>query len=100
MSPWCKVTQHVEELSPVGSRAGHLLAVNLRAARAAKLRKLAVERLAHGADASVADEAFFGGVYGKRNTLIGLGPKPISRISGSVDNYILNERSCPARKRT
>src|SRR5438093_482798 len=36
--------EHFEKLSPVAVRARHLLAVNLRTARAAQLRKLGVER--------------------------------------------------------
>jgi len=55
-----EVFEHVEKLAPVGSRAGHLLAVNLGASRAAKLLELAVEGLPHGADAGIADKAFSG----------------------------------------
>jgi hypothetical protein len=58
-SPGAEVFEHVEKLAPVGSRAGHLLAVNLGASRAAKLLELAVEGLPHGADAGIADKAFF-----------------------------------------
>ena len=47
----------LEKLAPVGSRARHLLAVNLGASRAAKLLKLRVERLAVGADAGIAETA-------------------------------------------
>jgi hypothetical protein len=38
-----EMAEHVEKLPPVGSRACHLLAVNLGASDAAKLLKLAVE---------------------------------------------------------
>jgi hypothetical protein len=49
-SPGAMVSSSFEELAAVVVRAGHLLAVNLGAAGAAKLLKLAVERLAVGAD--------------------------------------------------
>ena len=49
--------EHFENLAPVVVRAGYLLAVNLGASDAAQLLKLAVERLAHGADAGIAEKA-------------------------------------------
>ena len=52
--------EHFEEFAPVVVRPRHLLAVNLRTARAAKLPKLGVERLPVGADAGIADQAVFG----------------------------------------
>jgi hypothetical protein len=53
-----KGLQHFEKLAPVVVRAGHLLPVNLGgAACGAELLKLAVERLAHGADENVAETA-------------------------------------------
>ena len=51
-----EVFEHVEKLAPVGSCAGHLLAVNLGASGAAKLLELALEGLPHGADAGIADK--------------------------------------------
>ena len=50
----------------VGPRARHLLAVDVfaRASGDAQLLKLAVEGLAHGADARIADQAFFGMSFG------------------------------------
>ena len=49
--------KHLEKLAPVALRAGHLLAVNLRTARASKLLKLGVKSLAVGADAGIAEMA-------------------------------------------
>ena len=49
--------EHFEKLAPVAVRARHLLAVNLGAARAAKLLKLHVERPPVGADAGVSQRA-------------------------------------------
>ena len=49
--------EHFEKLAPVVVRAGHLLAVNLGASRAAQLLKLGIEGLAHGADAGIAETA-------------------------------------------
>ena len=53
--------QHFEKLPPVVVRARHLLPVNLGGASGlTKLLKLAVEGLPVGADAVIADKAFFG----------------------------------------
>ena len=52
-----EVLEHVEKLAAVGPSAGHLLAVNLGASRAAKLLKLSVEGLPVGADAGIAEMA-------------------------------------------
>jgi len=49
--------EQFEKLAAVAVRARHLLAVNLRTARAAKLPKLGVERLPVGADAGIAETA-------------------------------------------
>jgi hypothetical protein len=56
-----QLAEHPVKLPPVGPRAGHLLAVDVpaRASGFAKLLKLAVEGLPHGADAGIADKAFF-----------------------------------------
>ena len=52
--------EQFEKLAPVGPRARHLLAVNLGGtARAAKLLKLGVERLAVSADAGIAENGGF-----------------------------------------
>jgi hypothetical protein len=61
-----EAVEHTEKLAPVGSRACHLLAVDVPAAASgsAKLVKLRVERLPIGADAGVADEVFFGVTFG------------------------------------
>ena len=61
-----ELAEHPVKLAPVGPRARHLLAVDVPAAASggAKLLKLAVEGLAHGADAGIADEAFFGVSFG------------------------------------
>ena len=45
-----EVFWHVEKLTAVSPRAGHLLVENLGASRAAKLPKLGVDRLGLGAD--------------------------------------------------
>jgi len=49
--------QHLQKLAPVGPRARHLLTVDRPAPGFAQLLKLAVERLAHSADAGIADRA-------------------------------------------
>ncbi len=56
-SPGARAVEHFEKLAPVVVRARHLLAVNLGAARTAKLLKLGVERLPVGADAGIAEAA-------------------------------------------
>jgi hypothetical protein len=57
--------KHPEKLAAVGPRARDLLAVDVAAASGgAKLLKLAVEGLAYGADAGIADEPFFGMSFG------------------------------------
>jgi len=57
-----QLAEHPVKLAPVGPRARHLLAVDapIAASRRPKLLKLAVERLPHGADVGIADEAFSG----------------------------------------
>jgi hypothetical protein len=52
-----KALEHFEKLAPVAARARYLLAVNLRASRAAKLLKLGVERLPVGANSGIAERA-------------------------------------------
>ena len=56
-----QLAEQAEKLAAVAVRAGHLLAVDVPggASGGAKLVKLAVEGLAHGADAGITDEAFF-----------------------------------------
>jgi hypothetical protein len=49
--------EQFQEFAAVAVRARHLLAVNLRTARAAQLLKLGVERLPVAADAGVAEGA-------------------------------------------
>ena len=50
--------EHFEKFAPIVVCAGHLLAVNLGGASCgAELLKLAVERLAHGANAGIAETA-------------------------------------------
>ena len=62
-------------------RACYLLAVNLGCASSRpKLFKLAIEGLSHGADAGIADEAFFGISYGKRKPLIGQGQANFPKV--------------------
>ena len=51
--------QQLQQFTPVGSRARHLLAENPRTPLGVQLLKL--ERLAVGADASIADEPFLDG---------------------------------------
>ena len=63
-SPGAMAVEHFEQFAPVGARARHLLAVNLGASCAAELLKLGVECLPVGADAGIADEAFFGMRFG------------------------------------
>jgi hypothetical protein len=57
-----QLAEHPVKLAPVGSRASHLLAVNVPAAASglAKLLTLAVERLPVGGYAGIADEPFLG----------------------------------------
>ena len=57
-----ETVEHAQKLAPVGPRAGHLLAVDVATAATgrAQLLKLAVEGLLVGADAGIADQAFFG----------------------------------------
>jgi len=57
-----QLAEHPVKLASVGSRARHLLPVDIPAAASglAKLLKLAVEGLPVGADAGIADKAFFG----------------------------------------
>jgi hypothetical protein len=61
-----QLAKHPVKLAPVGTRARHLLAVDVpaRTSGFAKLVKLAVEGLPVGADAGIADEAFFGVSFG------------------------------------
>src|SRR5262249_39828232 len=56
-----QLAEHPVEFAPVRSRAGRLLPVDIPATASggAKLYKLAVEGLPHGADAGIADEPFF-----------------------------------------
>jgi hypothetical protein len=57
-----QLAEHPVQFAPVGPRAGRLLPIDIPAAASggAKLLKLAVERLPVGADAGIADKAFFG----------------------------------------
>ena len=61
-----EAVEHAQKLVPVGSRARHLLAVDVPAAASggAELVKLRVEGLPIGADAGVADEVIFGISFG------------------------------------
>jgi hypothetical protein len=67
--------EHFEKLAPVAVRAGDLLSIDVPvgASGGAELLKLGVERLAVGADASIADEADGGSIsvisYGNSNPL-------------------------------
>jgi hypothetical protein len=58
-----QLVEHAEKLAPVGPRACHLLPVDVPACASggAKLLKLTVEGLPHGANAGIADAAVFGG---------------------------------------
>jgi len=57
-----QLAEHPVKFAPVEARSGHLLALDVAAAASGltKLLKLAVEGLPVGADAGIADEAFFG----------------------------------------
>jgi hypothetical protein len=61
-SPGASLPSYPVEFAPVDPRARDLLAVDVAAAASgsAQLLKLAVEGLAHGADAGIADKPFFG----------------------------------------
>ncbi len=85
-SPGAEAVEHAEKLAPVGPRAGHLLAVDVPAGASggAKLVKLRVEDLPVGADASVADEAFFrvsfSHILCRHNPLAGLWQANLAKI--------------------
>ena len=65
-SPGVKPVEHAQKLAAVGTRAGHLLPVDVPvvASGGAKLLKLAVKGLSVGADAGIADAPFFGMLFG------------------------------------
>jgi len=78
-------SEHFEKLAPVAMRACDLLAVNLvGAACGAQLLKLAVERLAHGADAGIAETVIlrvsFGHILRERDPLIGQGQENLPKL--------------------
>jgi hypothetical protein len=60
-----QLVEHAQKLAPVGPSARHLFPIDVPAAASggAKLLKLGVEGLSYGADAGIADEAFFRGEF-------------------------------------
>jgi hypothetical protein len=70
--------------APVGPRARHLLAANLRAARPAQLVKLRVERLPIGADAGIAKAT---GMGGGRSYLTGGPPENPQPVGGQKARF-------------
>ena len=59
-----KGLQKLQKLAPIGPRAGHLLPVNLGAARRAQLLKLRGKGLPVGADAGIAERPGRGALFG------------------------------------